>query len=198
MFDCLFPACTYFFKVQISSCTLIPLFTPGCSMVVQRAEDDCHRVFHDELRVSSFLDRFPHYAWTAAQSTHSNFNGSRVYACLGVTCYLHFWLNNQGLLRATAVTRWWNRHHRTGVSKESWLWRRTFSCCSCWDSNLQPFDHESLQHFNQQAIYHCYYSPSYHVMFVQCEGLLQVGSDNNKKSTSVHYIKKPQRKRTCS
>ena len=30
---------------------------------------------------------------------------SRVYACLGVTCHLHFWLNDRGLLRATAVTR---------------------------------------------------------------------------------------------
>ena len=27
-----------------------------------------------------------------------------MYACLGVTCHLHFWQNDQGLLRATAVT----------------------------------------------------------------------------------------------
>ena len=30
---------------------------------------------------------------------------SRVYACLGVTCHLHFWQNDRGLLHATAVTR---------------------------------------------------------------------------------------------
>ena len=32
----------------------------------------------------------------------------KVYVCLAVTCHLHFWQNDQGLLRATAVTRGWN------------------------------------------------------------------------------------------
>ena len=32
----------------------------------------------------------------------------KVYACLAVTCHLRFWQNDQGLLRATAVTRGWN------------------------------------------------------------------------------------------
>ena len=32
----------------------------------------------------------------------------KVYACLAVTCHLHFWRNDWGLLRATAVTRGWN------------------------------------------------------------------------------------------
>ena len=34
----------------------------------------------------------------------------RVYACLAVTCHLHFWQNDRDLLRATAVmvTRGWN------------------------------------------------------------------------------------------
>ena len=41
----------------------------------------------------------------------------RVPACLAVTCHLHFWQNDQDLLRATAVTRGWNgyrskRQHR--------------------------------------------------------------------------------------
>ena len=44
------------------------------------------------------------------QSAHSDFVGSRVYACLGVTCHLHFWQNDWGLLRATVVTRGWTRH----------------------------------------------------------------------------------------
>ena len=35
-------------------------------------------------------------------SVHS---GSKVYAYLGVTCHLHFWQNDRGLVRATAVTR---------------------------------------------------------------------------------------------
>ena len=32
----------------------------------------------------------------------------RVYVCLAVTCYLHFWQNDRDLLRITAVTRGWN------------------------------------------------------------------------------------------
>ena len=32
----------------------------------------------------------------------------KVYACLAVTCHLHFRQNDRGLLRATAVTRGWN------------------------------------------------------------------------------------------
>ena len=36
-----------------------------------------------------------------------------MYACLGVTCHLHFWQGGRGLLRATAVTRGqWNGHRR--------------------------------------------------------------------------------------
>ena len=34
----------------------------------------------------------------------------KVYACLAVTCHLRFWQNDRGLLRATAVTRRWNRY----------------------------------------------------------------------------------------
>ena len=33
---------------------------------------------------------------------------SKIHAYLAVTCHLHFWQHDQGLLRATAVTRGWN------------------------------------------------------------------------------------------
>ena len=39
---------------------------------------------------------------------NSYFIGSRVYAYLDVTCYLHFWQNDRGLLHASAVTQRWN------------------------------------------------------------------------------------------
>ena len=32
----------------------------------------------------------------------------KVYACLAVTCHLHFWQSDRDLLRATAVARVWN------------------------------------------------------------------------------------------
>ena len=68
MFDNLLPACAFkkIFLVEISSRTLITLFVPGSVHNGSASLDDCDRVFPDELRVSSFPDRFQHYAWTAA------------------------------------------------------------------------------------------------------------------------------------
>ena len=69
MFDNSFLACAFFFfftfKVGIMSRTLIPLFRPGSVHRGSARWDECGRVFPDELRVSSFPYRFPHYAWTA-------------------------------------------------------------------------------------------------------------------------------------
>ena len=65
MFDNSFPACAFFvvfLLVDFSSRTLIPLLRPRSV----HSGSACDRVFPDELRVSSFPDRFPHYAWTAA------------------------------------------------------------------------------------------------------------------------------------
>ena len=74
-------------------------------------------MFPDKLCVSSFLDRFPHYAWTVTWSAHSGFAGSRVYACLGVTCHLLFSQTDRGLLHATAVTRGWNGPNKSQHTK---------------------------------------------------------------------------------
>ena len=141
MFDTSFPVCIFFFLMEISSHTLIPFFWPGSVYSDSVSWDGCDWVFPDKLRVSSFPDRFPHYAWTAAESAHSNFVGSKMRACLGVTCHLHFCQNDQGLLHATAVTWGWNGHW-IRVSIQSWLWRRKFSRHSCRDLNLQSFDDE--------------------------------------------------------
>ena len=62
----------------------------------------------------------------------------KVYACLAVTCHLHVWLNNRGLLRATGGT-----DTEIRVSTESWTWRTKFSRRSTSDSNPQTFNHES-------------------------------------------------------
>ena len=45
----------------------------------------------------------------------------KVYACLAVTCYLHFWQNDRGLLRATAVTRGWNGYRNKSQHRKSTL-----------------------------------------------------------------------------
>ena len=40
-----------------------------------------------------------------------------VYACLAVTCHLHFWQNDRDLLRDTAVTRGWNGYRNESAQK---------------------------------------------------------------------------------
>ena len=46
----------------------------------------------------------------------------KVYACLAVTCHLHFWQNDRDLLRATVVTRGWN-----GYWNNEWLYPFTLA-----------------------------------------------------------------------
>ena len=130
-----------FFQVEISSHKLLPLFRPGSVHSGSASWDDCDRVFPDELRVSSFPERFPHSAWTAASSAHSDLVASKVPIWLGVTSHLQFWQNDRGLLRATAATCGRNGH-RIRVSTQSWHWRRKFPRRSCRDLNWQSFDHE--------------------------------------------------------
>ena len=55
-----------FQKVEINLCTLTPLFRPGSVHSGSASWDDCGHAFPDELHESSFLNWFPHYAWTAA------------------------------------------------------------------------------------------------------------------------------------
>ena len=45
----------------------------------------------------------------------------KVYACLAVTCHLHFLQNDRDLLRATAVTRGWNGYRNKSQHRKSTL-----------------------------------------------------------------------------
>ena len=45
----------------------------------------------------------------------------KVYACLAVTCHLHFWQNNRDFLRATVVTRGWNGYRNKSQHRKSTL-----------------------------------------------------------------------------
>ena len=66
----------------------------------------------------------------------------KVYACLAVTCQLHFWQNDWDLLCANVVNGG-GMDTEIRVSTENRPWRRKFSCHSCRDSNPWPFNHES-------------------------------------------------------
>ena len=45
----------------------------------------------------------------------------KVYACLAVTCHLHFWQKDRYLLRATVVTRGWNGYRNKSQHRKSTL-----------------------------------------------------------------------------
>ena len=45
---------------------------------------------------------------TNAEARFNKIHIRKVYACLAVTCHLHFWQNDRDFLRATVVTRGWN------------------------------------------------------------------------------------------
>ena len=49
----------------------------------------------------------------------------RVYACLAVTCHLHFWQNDRDLLPATAVTRGWNGYRNKSQYRKLTLEKKT-------------------------------------------------------------------------
>ena len=129
------------FQVEISVHILIPFFMPGSVRSGSASWDDCGQMFPDKLQESLFPNWFPHYAWTTAVSPH-RLCWVKGVCVFGLICHLHFWQNDQGLLCATAVTRGWNRPQIRN-STQCWLWRRKFSKRSCWDSNSQPFNHET-------------------------------------------------------
>jgi len=82
----------------------------------------------------------------------------KVYACLAVTCHLHFRQNDRDLLRATAVTRGWNgyrnksQHRKLTLEKkilrpllrgfelatfQSRVWRFNHWACHVWSRSWQ-------------------------------------------------------------
>ena len=119
MFDHSFPACAFFFfsngdQLARTNSTFQARISPQWLSELRRLWPNVP----NKLRTSLFPGSFPYYVWTAASSDNSDFAGSRVYACLGVTCHLHFWQNGQGLLRATAVTRDGTDTERTKIMQK--------------------------------------------------------------------------------
>ena len=51
----------------------------------------------------------------------------KVYACLAVTCHMHFWQNDRHLSRATAVTRGWNGYRNKSQHRKLTLEKKILS-----------------------------------------------------------------------
>ena len=58
---------------------------------------------------------------TNAEAWFNKSHIRKVYACLAVTCHLHFWQNDRDLLRATVVTRGWNGYRNKSQHRKSTL-----------------------------------------------------------------------------
>ena len=58
---------------------------------------------------------------TNAEARFNKSHIRQVYACLAVTCHLHFWQNDRDLLRATVVTRGWNGYRNKSQHRKSTL-----------------------------------------------------------------------------
>ena len=66
-----------------------------------------------------------------------------MYACLAVTCHLHFWQNDRDFFTCYCGNTGVERIPKIRVSTESRPLRRKFSRRSSRDSNPRPFNHES-------------------------------------------------------
>ena len=64
---------------------------------------------------------------TNAEARFNKIHIRKVYACLAVTCHLHFWRNDRDFLRATAVTRGWNGYRNKSQHRKSTLEKKILS-----------------------------------------------------------------------
>ena len=74
-----------------------------------------------------------------------------VHACLAVTCHLHFWQNDRGLLDAPAVTRGWNRYSNKSQHRKLTLEKKILPPL-LQDLNLRPFDRESSKKSTESSL----------------------------------------------
>ena len=58
---------------------------------------------------------------TNAEARFNKSHIRKVYACLAVTCHLHFWQNDRDFLRATVVTWGWNGYRNKSQHRKSTL-----------------------------------------------------------------------------
>ena len=80
---------------------------------------------------------------TNAEARFNKSHIRKVYACLAVTCHLHFWQNDRDFLRATVVTRGWNGYRNKSQHRKSTLTEKKILPPFQQGSNPRPFNHES-------------------------------------------------------
>ena len=79
---------------------------------------------------------------TNAEARFNKIDIRKVYACLAVTCHLHFWQNDRDFLRATVVTRGWNGYRNKRQHRKSTLEKKI----------LPPFQRPACQRFKYISV----------------------------------------------
>ena len=134
--------CPFHPHVTAISCTLIPLFIPGSVHSGLMSWDDCGQMSPDKLSVSLFLD-------IPKQCLDSGIvsplwlcwvNGVCMFRCNLPPALLAEWLGSfKCHCGNMGVERMLNKSQHTNLI----LKKKILLRCSCWDSNLQLFDHKS-------------------------------------------------------
>ena len=90
----------------------------SCALLDGHDDDD-----DDELMLNVLRCRLTYWGQvvTNAEARFSKIHIRKVYACLAVTCHLHFWQNDRDFLRATVVTRGWNGYRNKSQHRKSTL-----------------------------------------------------------------------------
>ena len=88
----------------------------------------------------------------------------KVYACLAVTCHLHFWQDDRGLLRATAVTRGWNGYRNKSQHRKLTLEKKILPPLQ------QGFEHVTFQSRVRRSNHWAIPAPSgcWKMLFIYC------------------------------
>ena len=159
----LFVPCLHvFFKVEISLCTLIPLFGPVSVYSGSVSWDDCERAFADNLRVSSFPDR----SHTIPGQQHSQptltWMGQRCICCnqppaLLRVCWLLFRSIPPPCHCGNMGVEWtW-----IGVGTQSWFCRKKFSWQLLLGFKLATFQSWVWHFTNKLVVVAFFYLPHY-------------------------------------
>ena len=88
-----------------------------------------------------------------------------MYACLAVTCHLHFWQNDRDFLRATVVTRGWNGYRNKSQHRKSTLEKKILPP---FQQGFEPATFQSrVRRSNHWAIPAPIYCEANHVCYIE-------------------------------
>ena len=95
---------------------------------------------------------------TKAEARFNKSHIHKVYACLAVTCHLHFWQNDRDFLRATVVTRGWNGYRNKSQHRKSTLEKKILPPFQ------QGFEPATFQSWVRRSNHWAIPAPKYEVM----------------------------------